>query len=143
MSEAQLREYGENLELNMAMSLPGVSRFRVNVFRQRGSVGMVIRRVKAEVSTLAELDLPDILKEIAMSKRGLVLVVGATGSGKSTTLAALTIVMPRNQGTSSPSKTRSNLFTGIRNLSLRSEKLDSTPIRFSPPSKTLCAKRPT
>jgi twitching motility protein PilU len=89
MSDAQLREYGENLEFNMAMSLPGVSRFRVNVFRQRGSAGMVIRRVKAEVSTLAELDLPDLLKEIAMSKRGLVLVVGATGSGKSTTLAAM------------------------------------------------------
>jgi twitching motility protein PilU len=89
MSESQFREYGENLELNMAMSLPGVSRFRINVFRQRGSAGMVIRRVKAEVSSLAELDLPDILKEIAMSKRGLVLVVGATGSGKSTTLAGM------------------------------------------------------
>ena len=89
MSEAQLKEYGEDLELNMAMSLPGVSRFRVNVFRQRGSAGMVIRRVKAEVSTLEELGLPDILKEITMSKRGLVLVVGATGSGKSTTLAAM------------------------------------------------------
>jgi len=71
------------------MSLPGVSRFRVNVFRQRGSAGMVIRRVKAEVSSLGELNLPDILKEITMSKRGLVLVVGATGSGKSTTLAAM------------------------------------------------------
>ncbi len=89
MSESQLREYGEQLELNMAMSLPGVSRFRVNVFRQRGSAGMVIRRVKAEVSSLEELGLPDILKEITMSKRGLVLVVGATGSGKSTTLAAM------------------------------------------------------
>src|SRR5499426_4138799 len=88
MSEAQLREYGENLELNMAMSLPGVSRFRVNVFRQRGSAGMVIRRVKAEVSSLEELDLPDILKEIAMSKRKLVLVMNTTGSSKSTTLAA-------------------------------------------------------
>jgi twitching motility protein PilU len=89
MNESQLRDYGENMELNMAMSLPGVSRFRVNVFRQRGSAGMVIRRVKAEVSSLEELNLPDILKEITMSKRGLVLVVGATGSGKSTTLAAM------------------------------------------------------
>jgi twitching motility protein PilU len=89
MSESQLREYGANLELNMAMSLPGVSRFRVNIFRQRGSAGMVIRRVKAEVSSLEELDLPPILKDISMSKRGLVLVVGATGSGKSTTLAAM------------------------------------------------------
>jgi twitching motility protein PilU len=89
MSENQLREYGKDLELNMAMSLPGVSRFRVNVFRQRGSAGMVIRRVKAEVSTLEELGLPETLKEITMTKRGLVLVVGATGSGKSTTLAAM------------------------------------------------------
>src|SRR5262245_65968701 len=68
MSEAQLREYGENLEFNMAMSLPGVSRFRVNVFRQRGSAGMMIRRVKAEVSTLAELGLPDLMKEVGMRK---------------------------------------------------------------------------
>jgi twitching motility protein PilU len=89
MNESQRREYRENLELNMAMSLPGVSRFRVNVFRQRGSAGMVIRRVNAEVSSLDELGLPSILKEITMSKRGLVLVVGATGSGKSTTLAAM------------------------------------------------------
>jgi twitching motility protein PilU len=89
LSTTQLQEYGENMEMNMAMSLPGVSRFRVNIFRQRGSAGMVVRRVKAEVSSLAELGLPDILKDITMSKRGLVLVVGATGSGKSTTLAAM------------------------------------------------------
>ncbi|MET0502498.1 MAG: PilT/PilU family type 4a pilus ATPase [Candidatus Binatia bacterium] len=89
LNESQIREYGESLEMNMAMSLLGVSRFRVNIFRQRGSAGMVVRRVKAEVSSLAELGLPDILKEITMSKRGLVLVVGATGSGKSTTLAAM------------------------------------------------------
>src|SRR4030095_10226053 len=91
MNESQLREYGENLEFNMAMSLPGVSRFRVNVFRQRGSAGMVIRRVKAEVSSLGEIKLPDILKEITLTKSevGWVWVVGATGSGKSTTLAAM------------------------------------------------------
>ncbi|MGB7950178.1 MAG: PilT/PilU family type 4a pilus ATPase [Candidatus Binatia bacterium] len=89
LNTTQLQDYGENMEMNMAMSLPGVSRFRVNIFRQRGSAGMVVRRVKAEVSSLAELGLPDILKDITMSKRGLVLVVGATGSGKSTTLAAM------------------------------------------------------
>jgi twitching motility protein PilU len=71
------------------MALPDVSRFRVNIFRQRGSVGMVIRRIQAEISTLADLGLPTILGDIAMTKRGLVLVVGATGSGKSTTLAAM------------------------------------------------------
>jgi twitching motility protein PilU len=89
MNERQREEFTQDMEMNMAMSLPGVSRFRVNIFRQRGSVGMVIRRVKAEVENLENLGLPPILKDIAMSKRGLVLVVGATGSGKSTTLAAM------------------------------------------------------
>src|ERR1044071_832454 len=89
MNEKQRKDFGETLEMNMAMSLPGVARFRVNIFRQRGSVGMVIRRIKAEVMSLDEMGLPSILKEIAMTKRGLVLVVGATGSGKSTTLAAM------------------------------------------------------
>ncbi len=89
MNERQRKEFAETFEMNMAMALPGVSRFRVNVFRQRGSVGMVIRRVKADASTLDELRLASILKDIAMTKRGLTLVVGATGSGKSTTLAAM------------------------------------------------------
>ncbi len=89
MNEKQQREFAETMEMNMAMSLPGVSRFRVNIFQQRGSVGLVVRRIKAEIASLDELGLPDILKDIVMSKRGLVLVVGATGSGKSTSLAAM------------------------------------------------------
>lgn len=89
MNEKQRREFAETLEMNLATSLPGVARFRVNIFQQRGSVGLVIRRVKAEVMSVEELGLPPILKNIAMTKRGLVLVVGATGSGKSTTLAAM------------------------------------------------------
>jgi twitching motility protein PilU len=89
MNERQRREFAETMEMNMAMTLPNVSRFRVNVYRQRGSVGLVIRLVKAEIESLAELGLPPILGDIAMTKRGLVLVVGATGSGKSTTLAAM------------------------------------------------------
>lgn len=89
MNERQLKEFTETLEMNMALSLPGVSRFRVNVLRQRGSVGIVIRRVRAEVQTLEELRMPSVLKDIAMTKRGLVLVVGSTGSGKSTTQAAM------------------------------------------------------
>jgi twitching motility protein PilU len=75
--------------MNMAMSLPGVARFRVNIFQQRGSVGMVIRRIKADVMSIDAMGLPSILNDIVMTKRGLVLVVGATGSGKSTTLAAM------------------------------------------------------
>jgi len=89
MNEKQRKDFGETLEMNMAMSLPGVARFRVNIFRQRGSVGMVIRRIKAEVMSLDEMGLASILKDISMTKRGLVLVVGATGSGKSTSLAAM------------------------------------------------------
>jgi twitching motility protein PilU len=89
MNGWQNKEFEERHEMNMAMALPGLSRFRVNIFRQRGSAGIVIRRIKAEVPTLEELGLPSILGEIAMTKRGLVLVVGATGSGKSTTQAAM------------------------------------------------------
>ena len=89
MNEKQQREFTESLEMNMAMSLPGVSRFRVNILQQRGSVGLVIRRIKADVMSVAEMGLPSILSDIVMTKRGLVLVVGATGSGKSTSLAAM------------------------------------------------------
>lgn len=89
LNEKQRLEFAEALEMNMAMSLPGVARFRVNVFQQRGSVGMVIRRIKADVMSVDEMGLPSILKDVVMTKRGLVLVVGATGSGKSTSLAAM------------------------------------------------------
>jgi twitching motility protein PilU len=89
MNERQRQDFAETMEMNLAMALPNVSRFRVNLYRQRGTVGLVIRRVKVEVDSLAGLGLPPILGDIAMTKRGLVLVVGATGSGKSTTLAAM------------------------------------------------------
>jgi twitching motility protein PilU len=89
MNDKQKKEFAETMEMNMAMSLPAVSRFRVNIFQQRGSVGMVIRRIKADVLSLEQMGLPPILGDIVMTKRGLVLVVGATGSGKSTSLAAM------------------------------------------------------
>ncbi len=89
MSERQRKEFAETMEMNLALALPGVARFRVNIFQQRGTVGMVIRRIKADPMTLAELGLPAVISDIAMSRRGLALLVGATGSGKSTTLAAI------------------------------------------------------
>jgi twitching motility protein PilU len=89
MNERQREEFARDLECNFAMSVPGVSRFRVNVFVQQQYVGMVIRTIANEIADLAKLGLPDTLKEIVMTKRGLVLVVGATGSGKSTSLAAM------------------------------------------------------
>ena len=89
MNERQREEFAKELECNFAMSLPGVSRFRVNVYVQQQHVGMVIRTIASEIPNFEKLDLPVILKEVIMNKRGLVLVVGGTGSGKSTTLAAL------------------------------------------------------
>ncbi|MDA0977537.1 MAG: PilT/PilU family type 4a pilus ATPase, partial [Proteobacteria bacterium] len=89
LSDDQIREFEENFELNMGISYQGIGRFRVNVYRQRGEVAMVVRHVKDQIPAFAELGLPDILKQIVMEKSGLVLVVGATGSGKSTTLASM------------------------------------------------------
>jgi len=88
-TELQWSEFLVKRELNVAISVPNISRFRVNVFRQRGSVGMVIRRINVDIPSVEGLGLPAILKDIVLLKRGLVLVVGATGSGKSTTLATM------------------------------------------------------
>jgi twitching motility protein PilU len=89
MNEKQREEFIRDLECNFAISLPGIARFRVNVFMQQQNVGMVIRTIANEIPDFAKLGLPDTLKDIIMTKRGLVLVVGATGSGKSTSLAAM------------------------------------------------------
>ena len=95
MNDKQRAEFEETQECNFAISLPGVSRFRVNAFTQRGSVGVVLRTIRSEIPLFEDLNLPPILKDIAMTKRGLVIFVGATGSGKSTSLAAM--VGYRNQ----------------------------------------------
>jgi twitching motility protein PilU len=89
MNEKQKREFEAELECNFAISLPEVCRFRVNVFVQQQNVAMVIRTIASEIPTFEKLDLPEVLKDVIMTKRGLVLVVGGTGSGKSTTLAAM------------------------------------------------------
>ena len=89
MNEKQKQEFETDLECNFAINVPNVSRFRVNVFVQQQQVGMVIRTIAAEIPNFAKLKLPEVLKEVIMTKRGLVLVVGGTGSGKSTSLAAM------------------------------------------------------
>src|SRR6204780_4040085 len=89
MNERQRESFAKELECNFAISIAGVARFRVNVFQQQQNVGMVIRTIANEIPDFAKLGLPESLKDIVMAKRGLVLVVGATGSGKSTTLAAM------------------------------------------------------
>lgn len=89
MSDRQAADFEANRELNFAISPTGVGRFRVNVFMQLGRVGVVIRTIQSRIPTLEELHLPPALTDLALTGRGLVLVVGATGSGKSTTLAGM------------------------------------------------------
>ena len=89
MNDRQTKEFDATKECNFAIAPPGIGRFRVSAFVQQGQIGCVIRLINAKIPTFEELDLPSILKEVVLSKRGLVLVVGGTGSGKSTTLASM------------------------------------------------------
>jgi twitching motility protein PilU len=89
MTPAQQAEFREKLEMNLALATEDGGRFRANIFRQRGATGMVFRLIRTQIKTLKELDHPPALAELMMQKRGLILVVGGTGSGKSTTLAAM------------------------------------------------------
>ncbi|MGH8135188.1 MAG: PilT/PilU family type 4a pilus ATPase [Steroidobacteraceae bacterium] len=103
MNDRQTREFDATKEANFAIAPPGIGRFRVSAFVQQGHTGCVIRQINSKIPSIEELELPAILKDIVMSKRGLVIVVGATGSGKSTTLASM--VGYRNE------KTRGHIVT--------------------------------
>ncbi len=103
MNDRQSREFDATKECNFAIAPPGIGRFRVSAFVQQGATGCVIRMINAKIPSFEELDLPPILKEVVLSKRGLVIVVGGTGSGKSTTLAAM--IGYRNE------KTRGHIVT--------------------------------
>lgn len=89
MTPEQTQAFEHELEINFSLVENGVGSFRVNVFRQRGAVAMVIRHIKVNIPTVEELRLPTVLKDIVMAKRGLIMVVGSTGSGKSSTLASM------------------------------------------------------
>ncbi len=88
-SDERIKEFEEKGEVDFAVGLPNVGRFRANAFRQRGEVSIVFRHVKSEIPTIEELRVPLVLKDLVMQKNGLILIVGSTGSGKSTTLAAM------------------------------------------------------
>ena len=115
MSDRQMAEFERTKECNFAISPAGIGRFRVNAFIQQGRVGMVLRTIPADIPTIDQLGLPQVLKDVAMTKRGLCIFVGATGSGKSTSLAAM--VDWRNQ----------NSFGHIITV--------EDPIEFVPPHK--------
>ncbi|MFS2091634.1 PilT/PilU family type 4a pilus ATPase [Pseudomonas sp. Pseusp11] len=89
MDAEQRLEFDRDLEMNLALSLPGVGRFRLNIFKQRNDVSIVARNIKLDIPRFEDLNLPPVLLEIVMLKQGLMLFVGSTGSGKSTSLAAL------------------------------------------------------
>ena len=95
MNDRQLKEFEATKECNFAIAPTGIGRFRVNTFVQQNHTGMVLRTIETEVPTIDQLGLPDVMKEVAMTKRGLVIMVGGTGSGKSTSLAA--IINHRNE----------------------------------------------
>ncbi len=103
MNDRQTKEFDSTKECNFAIAPPGIGRFRVSAFVQMGLTGAVLRTINVKVPTIEDLELPPILKEIVLSKRGLCIIVGATGSGKSTTLAAM--VDYRNE------KTRGHIVT--------------------------------
>ena len=98
LSDNQIRDYEATFECNLAATMEGIGRFRINVFRQRGSVAIAIRHIKDEIPSVEDLNLPAALKALVLRPRGLVLIVGSTGSGKSTSLAAM--IDHRNQNLS-------------------------------------------
>jgi twitching motility protein PilU len=89
MNDKQHSDFQQNNECNFSIGIPGLSRFRVNAFIQRGAVGLVFRTIAMKIPELKDLGMPEVLKDLALAKRGLVIFVGATGSGKSTSLAAM------------------------------------------------------
>ena len=89
MNDDQIAEFEKNPEMNLAIADPDIGRFRVNIFQQRGELGIVARNIKTEIPDAASLGLPPVLSDLIMSKRGIILFVGGTSSGKSTSLAAL------------------------------------------------------
>ncbi|MFL9811761.1 PilT/PilU family type 4a pilus ATPase [Stutzerimonas sp. VN223-3] len=98
MDAEQRAEFERELEMNLAISVPGVGRFRINIFKQRNEVSIVARNIKLDIPVFEDLKLPKVLLDVIMEKRGLVLFVGGTGSGKSTSLAALIDHRNRNSG---------------------------------------------
>ena len=144
MNDKQTKEFDATKECNFAIAPQGIGRFRVSAFIQQGMVGAVLRTITTEIPTLEDLELPPILKDIVMNKRGLCIVVGGTGSGKSTTLAAM--IGHRNENSAAilfRSRIRLSTFTHIKAVSLRSAKSVWIRKPGMRRSRTRCVRLPT
>ena len=131
LSDSQWNELQAKSELNLAFVDPEHGRFRFNFYRQKANLAAVVRKIETIIKTLDDLKLPPILRDVSMAKRGLVLVVGATGSGKSTTLAAMINHRNENEaGHISPLKIQLSLYMNIENVSSRNAKSALTPIHL-------------
>ncbi len=144
MNDKQAAEFESTKECNFAISPPGIGRFRCNAFVQMGRVGMVMRTINTTIPTFDELSLPPVLKDVTMSKRGIMLFVGATGAGKSTSMAALLGYRNENSyGHIITIEDRSSSCTSTRTASLRSAKSAWTRKGGRSRSRTRCARRRT
>ena len=137
MNPDQIERFGREQEIDFAISESGLGRFRVNVFRQRGNPAMVLRHVAGRIPKLADLSLPEPVQDLMTLKRGLVLVVGATGSGKSTTGTRI------SRSTSSRSRIRSSSCTPTSAPSSTSARSASTRAPTRTPCARWCVPHPT
>src|SRR6266542_852078 len=135
LTDAQKKRFEEMLELDFSFGIKGLARFRCNVFNQRGAVGAVYRLIPEKIRSFGDLGLPPVLARLAERPRGLVLITGPTGSGKSTTLAAMIDTI-----TSSPSRIRSSTSISTRTVSSTSAKSTATPAASRARSGRRCAR---
>jgi twitching motility protein PilT len=142
MSNRQKQKLKEVSEVDIAYSVNSLGRFRANIFQQRGSVSIVLRVIPDQSRSTAALGLPPVIDRISEERRGLILVTGATGSGKSTTLAAM---IDRINSTRSGHivKTRSSFYTATRKPLLRNAKSTSILVRLPKLSAAHCGRTPT
>ena len=144
LTQKQRERFEENLELDVSYQLPGRARFRVNVYRQRDAMGTVMRLIPFEIKTVDDLGLPSAIKEFARLKRGMVLVTGVTGSGKSTTLAALVdLVNTERADHIMTVEDPIEFLTSTRSRSSTNGRSGPTRTASPPPSSTPCVRIPT
>ena len=144
MGPAAIAEFERTLECNLSFAPHGIGRFRVNIYQQRRETGMVARLVRSEIPAFDVLGLPSVVRQLALLPRGLVLIIGSAGSGKTTTLASMWITAHNTRAaTSSQWKTPSNTCSATALPRWTSARWVSTPTAFPTRCATPCARRRT